>query len=156
MDCYDISCNDRRRLDVLRHSIQDAELSIEEVLDALIVTQLRNLCFCFGLSVTGNRHILIERLNEFLGESSGVAGNRHDEDRRKSHEGRQKGNDSRNENANGRNKAGSRASESGYLIPEDMLRRFLHLCHPDKHHQSEVSNVVTQWLLEYRRKVFGN
>jgi len=36
-------------------------------------------------------------------------------------------------------------------IPDDVLRRLLHLCHPDKHGNSPTATEATQWLLQYRR-----
>jgi hypothetical protein len=35
-------------------------------------------------------------------------------------------------------------------IPPDMLRRLIHLCHPDKHGNSQAATTVMQWLLEQR------
>lgn len=35
-------------------------------------------------------------------------------------------------------------------IPEDMMKRLLMLCHPDKHGNSTLSNDVTKWLLKQR------
>jgi hypothetical protein len=32
-------------------------------------------------------------------------------------------------------------------IDTEMLKRIIYLCHPDKHDQSEVSIVVTKYLL---------
>jgi len=37
-------------------------------------------------------------------------------------------------------------------IPDDMLRRLLHLCHPDKHGNSTTATEAMQWLLRYRRE----
>lgn len=34
------------------------------------------------------------------------------------------------------------------MIPEEQLRRLLHLCHPDKHGNSPAATAATQWLLE--------
>lgn len=31
-------------------------------------------------------------------------------------------------------------------IDDDMLKRIIYLCHPDKHDQSEVSIIVTKYL----------
>ena len=33
-------------------------------------------------------------------------------------------------------------------IPQDMRRRLIQLCHPDRHEGSEASRIATQWLLE--------
>jgi hypothetical protein len=38
------------------------------------------------------------------------------------------------------------------VIPDDMMRRLLHLCHPDKHGNSAAATEVTQWLLQRRRE----
>lgn len=40
----------------------------------------------------------------------------------------------------------------GYIKPvnsidTEMLKRIIYLCHPDKHNQSEVSIIVTKYLL---------
>jgi hypothetical protein len=35
-------------------------------------------------------------------------------------------------------------------IPREMLRRLLHLAHPDRHNGSEAATLATQWLLEQR------
>ncbi len=32
-------------------------------------------------------------------------------------------------------------------IPPEMLRRLIHLCHPDKHQSSEAANIATRYLL---------
>lgn len=37
-------------------------------------------------------------------------------------------------------------------IPEDMLKKMIFLCHPDKHGNSETAGEVTRWLLEQRKK----
>ena len=44
-----------------------------------------------------------------------------------------------------------RTSSRGEAIPADMLKRLTMLCHPDRHGGSEMSNRVTQWLLERRQ-----
>jgi len=36
-------------------------------------------------------------------------------------------------------------------LPQDVLKKMLVLCHPDKHGNSPVSNEVTRWLLERRK-----
>jgi hypothetical protein len=36
------------------------------------------------------------------------------------------------------------------LIPVDMLRRLIQLCHPDKHRNSEAATTATVWLLNQR------
>lgn len=41
-------------------------------------------------------------------------------------------------------------------IPEDMLNRIIRLCHPDRHQNSEASNVATAFLLDMRDSVRGN
>lgn len=33
-------------------------------------------------------------------------------------------------------------------IPEDLFRKLIFLCHPDKHDGSEASYEVTRWLIE--------
>lgn len=33
------------------------------------------------------------------------------------------------------------------LIPPDMLRRLIQLCHPDRHSGSEAANIATRYLL---------
>lgn len=35
-------------------------------------------------------------------------------------------------------------------IPADMLKRLIHLCHPDKHDGSKASTTATEWLLQQR------
>lgn len=35
-------------------------------------------------------------------------------------------------------------------VPKDMLRRLIMLCHPDKHNNSEMSKIATQYLLSLR------
>jgi hypothetical protein len=37
-------------------------------------------------------------------------------------------------------------------IPEDMLKRLIYLCHPDKHDGSKVATEVTAWLLKQRKE----
>jgi hypothetical protein len=37
-------------------------------------------------------------------------------------------------------------------IPENMFRKLLMLCHPDKHNNSPLATEVTQWLLEQRKE----
>lgn len=37
------------------------------------------------------------------------------------------------------------------MIPTDMLRRLIRLCHPDRHGNSESATMVTQWLLSQRQ-----
>ncbi len=39
---------------------------------------------------------------------------------------------------------------NGQAIPPDMLKRLIHLAHPDKHGGSEAATRATQWLLEQR------
>lgn len=55
-----------------------------------------------------------------------------------------------------------RASETGRsasswviatTIDQQMLRRLVHLCHPDKHDQSEASVIATHFLLDLRRQL---
>ncbi len=36
------------------------------------------------------------------------------------------------------------------VVDDTMLRRLIHLCHPDKHGNSDAAKEVTQWLLEIR------
>ena len=38
------------------------------------------------------------------------------------------------------------------LIPGDMLRRLIQLCHPDKHRNSEAATLATVWLLSVREQ----
>ncbi len=38
------------------------------------------------------------------------------------------------------------------VIPPEMFRKLLMLCHPDKHGGSETAAEVTRWLLEQRQK----
>ena len=38
-------------------------------------------------------------------------------------------------------------------IPDEMMRRLLHLCHPDKHGNSKAATEATQWLLEQRSRI---
>lgn len=38
------------------------------------------------------------------------------------------------------------------VIDAEMLRRLIHLCHPDKHNNSQAAQLATQWLLEQRNK----
>lgn len=38
------------------------------------------------------------------------------------------------------------------VIPAEMFKKMLFLCHPDKHNNSVWATEVTQWLLEERRK----
>ncbi|RLC99532.1 MAG: hypothetical protein DRI46_09305 [Chloroflexi bacterium] len=35
-------------------------------------------------------------------------------------------------------------------IPDEILKRMIRLCHPDKHDSSEMATKVTQWLLEQK------
>jgi len=42
----------------------------------------------------------------------------------------------------------SKASNS--IISEEMLRRLIYLCHPDKHDNSDAANTATSWLLKQR------
>lgn len=46
--------------------------------------------------------------------------------------------------------AESRLKESESIAPE-MLRKLIHLCHPDKHNNSESSNSATKYLLSIRK-----
>jgi PHP family Zn ribbon phosphoesterase len=36
------------------------------------------------------------------------------------------------------------------IIPKDMMQRLIFLCHPDKHNNSEASNLATTWLIKQR------
>lgn len=55
-----------------------------------------------------------------------------------------------------RNPKKRRTPEPVPMVPADagiepgMLRRLIHLCHPDKHQGSEAANVATRWLLAQR------
>lgn len=40
-------------------------------------------------------------------------------------------------------------------IPADMMRRLLQCCHPDKHGNSEASNLATAFLLKLREVQHG-
>lgn len=40
-------------------------------------------------------------------------------------------------------------------IPDDMLMRLIRLCHPDRHNNSETSNIATKWLLATREDQRG-
>jgi hypothetical protein len=46
-----------------------------------------------------------------------------------------------------------RASGSGPRITKDLMRKLLMLCHPDKHSNSELSNIVTAELLKMRKEL---
>ena len=37
-------------------------------------------------------------------------------------------------------------------VPDEMLKRLIILCHPDKHSNSELSNNVTAWLLGQKQR----
>lgn len=37
-------------------------------------------------------------------------------------------------------------------IPPEMLRRLIMLCHPDRHNNSEMSRIATDWLLKQKEK----
>jgi hypothetical protein len=39
-----------------------------------------------------------------------------------------------------------------YSEAKEYLPALIQLCHPDKHHGSSLSNKVTQWLLEVKRR----
>lgn len=36
-------------------------------------------------------------------------------------------------------------------IPLEMINRLIRLCHPDKHDNSQASNIATAWLLDLRK-----
>lgn len=38
------------------------------------------------------------------------------------------------------------------VIPEEMFKKMLFLCHPDKHNNHEWAKEITQWLLEQRKR----
>jgi hypothetical protein len=38
------------------------------------------------------------------------------------------------------------------VIPPELYRKLLMLCHPDKHGNSETSTEVTRWLIDMREK----
>lgn len=42
-------------------------------------------------------------------------------------------------------------SKSGVTFSQDEIRTLISLCHPDKHNNSDRSNVMTQRLLELRK-----
>jgi regulator of replication initiation timing len=49
----------------------------------------------------------------------------------------------------------SRTASLGHstaTIPQDVLRRMINLCHPDKHDNSKMSNKITTWLMDQRRQ----
>ncbi|MEB4589520.1 hypothetical protein VSS37_00875 [Candidatus Thiothrix sp. Deng01] len=52
--------------------------------------------------------------------------------------------------ANGNQPTPAVTGNTGAAIPADMLKRLIHLCHPDKHNGSQASLLATQWLLEQR------
>lgn len=54
--------------------------------------------------------------------------------------------------ANGNQPAPARTASQPSIQP-DMLKRLIHLCHPDKHNGSQASLLATQWLLEQRGRV---
>lgn len=41
-------------------------------------------------------------------------------------------------------------AERRSAIPADVLKKLLHLAHPDKHGGSKIANEATQWLLKQR------
>ncbi|MGB4912115.1 MAG: hypothetical protein WBO95_08290 [Candidatus Dechloromonas phosphoritropha] len=43
-----------------------------------------------------------------------------------------------------------RSLQAAISIPPDMLARLIRLCHPDRHGNSEASNMATAWLLVQR------
>lgn len=55
--------------------------------------------------------------------------------------------------ANGEQPAPVPTSNTGGGIPSDMLKRLIHLCHPDKHDGSKASTLATEWLLQQRGRV---
>lgn len=44
----------------------------------------------------------------------------------------------------------TKSRPSNGAIPEDLLKRMIRLCHPDRHDNSPSANTVTQWLLKQR------
>ena len=42
-------------------------------------------------------------------------------------------------------------NEPANSIPDEMLRRLIYLCHPDKHNNSEAANAATSWLIKQRK-----
>jgi hypothetical protein len=36
-------------------------------------------------------------------------------------------------------------------IDDEMIRRLIYLCHPDKHQNSQAANIATQWLLTLKK-----
>lgn len=55
--------------------------------------------------------------------------------------------------ANGEQPAPVPTGNAGAVIPADMLKRLIMLCHPDRHDSSTASTLATQWLLEQRGRV---
>ncbi|MEN9503065.1 MAG: hypothetical protein RI964_2350 [Pseudomonadota bacterium] len=54
------------------------------------------------------------------------------------------------EKATGEQPAPVPTGNAGAAIPADMLKRLIHLCHPDKHGGSKASTLATEWLLQQR------
>jgi len=48
-----------------------------------------------------------------------------------------------------RNQMGQ-SSRPGPVLDQEMLRRLIHLTHPDKHGGSQAAQIATTWLLEQR------
>jgi len=51
--------------------------------------------------------------------------------------------------------ADSKPTQNGTDIPDDILKKLIILCHPDKHGNSEMSNAVTVWLLSKKQTRAG-
>jgi len=49
-----------------------------------------------------------------------------------------------------RSKASAAPPPASPIVPTEMLRRLIQLCHPDKHGNSETATIVTRWLLSLR------
>lgn len=56
------------------------------------------------------------------------------------------------EKANGEQPTPAPTYNTGAGIPADMLKRLIHLCHPDKHSNSQAATTATEWLLQQRGK----
>ena len=42
-------------------------------------------------------------------------------------------------------------SDSSFIIPKDISKKLLLLCHPDKHEGSQIAQEATQWILQKRK-----
>lgn len=46
-----------------------------------------------------------------------------------------------------------RTNQPTQQIDKEMLRRLLQLCHPDRHNNSETSQIATQFLIDLKGKL---